>query len=295
MESWANFAAAFEQTAMRIPLSFFVPVPNMPMSVYVANCAKDLARFLMGQSDPLMPPTRLMFDGPPDVSTFREDGEEFLRLFTKLGGLEPSDRVLDVGSGIGRKSIPLTRYLGPDGRYDGFDIVDAGVEWCRKNITARHGNFRFHVADIFNKLYSPQGSATAASFRFPFPDGEFDFVIATSVFTHMLPDDLTNYFAEIGRVLRKGGTAFLTFLLYNEAVLQLLSSDKPAFRFRNIQENYRTAYAELEECIVSYDERFIFAAHERARLRIQEPVRYGSWCGRRDYVSYQDIVISTRV
>ena len=280
---------------MRINPSTLVPVPNMPVSTYVTNSAKDLARFLLGRRDPLMPPTRLMFDGPPDVTTFRQDGEEFLRLFRDLGGLKPTDRVLDVGSGIGRKSIPLTGYLTANGRYDGFDIVSAGVEWCRKNISTRHGNFRFHVADVFNTLYNPRGRATAASFRFPFPDGEFDFVIATSVFTHMLPEDLNNYFAEIGRVLRKGGTAFLTFLLYNEEVLQLLDSNNPAVRFRNIQQHYRTAYAELEECIVCYDEQFVFSAHEGAHLRIVEPVRYGSWCGRGDYVSYQDIIISTKV
>lgn len=280
---------------MRIHPSALVPVPNMPVRTYVANSAKDFARFLMGRREPMMPPTRLMFDGPPDVSTFREDGEEFLRLFKELGGLKPSDHVLDIGSGIGRKSIPLTRYLGKNGRYDGFDIVSAGVEWCRKNITARHDNFRFQVADVFNSLYNPRGRATAASFRFPFPDGQFDFVIATSVFTHMLPEDLTNYFAEIGRVLKKGGTAVLTFLLYNDSVLQLLDSDNPTVRFRNIQEHYRTAYAEIEECIVCYDERFVVKAHESAQLRIVEPVRYGSWCGRRDYVSYQDIIVSTKV
>ena len=42
-------------------------------------------------------------------------------------GLKPEHRVLDIGCGVGRVALPLTRYL-TSGTYDGFDIVK---RWIR--------------------------------------------------------------------------------------------------------------------------------------------------------------------
>ncbi len=68
---------------------------------------------------------------------FRATGEEFLTYFIEIGGLRPSDRVLDVGCGVGRMAVPLTRYLSPEGRYEGFDVMANAVEWCQRHITPR--------------------------------------------------------------------------------------------------------------------------------------------------------------
>src|SRR5688500_5001218 len=89
---------------------------------------------LSGWRDPLLPPNWLHSVGGWD---FKEVGEEFFQYFVNLGGLEPDQRVLDVGSGTGRMALPLTRYL-EDGSYDGIDIVAASVEWCRKTYSRRY-------------------------------------------------------------------------------------------------------------------------------------------------------------
>ena len=34
--------------------------------------------------------------------------------------------------------------------------------------------------------------------------------------------------------------------------------------------------------------------YERHGLHITKPIRYGSWCGRKDGLSYQDILIATK-
>ena len=47
----------------------------------------------------------------------------------------------------------------------------------------------------------------ASEYTFPYEDGEFDVVVLTSVFTHMLPDDVAHYLDEIARVLKPGGRA----------------------------------------------------------------------------------------
>ena len=50
-------------------------------------------------------------------------GVEFFSYIRDYGALEPDHRVLDVGCGVGRLAIPLTKYLSRSGSYNGFDIV----------------------------------------------------------------------------------------------------------------------------------------------------------------------------
>lgn len=68
----------------------------------------------------------------------QRDGEQFLQYFIELGGLKPSDRVLDVGCGIGRLAIPLTQYLDARGGYAGLDIVLI-LPFVEQENSYRHG------------------------------------------------------------------------------------------------------------------------------------------------------------
>jgi len=114
-------------------------------------------------------------------SDFAATGDEFLGHFTRLGGLEPGHRVLDIGCGIGRMARPLTRFLAPDagGRYDGFDVNPEGIAWCRDHYGSEtHPAFSFVVADLFNARYTPTGTRPRATFSFPYADGSFDFTLA---------------------------------------------------------------------------------------------------------------------
>lgn len=63
-------------------------------------------------------------------------------------GLTAGEDVLDVGCGSGRVALPLISILGPDGSYEGFDVVPEAVAWSRRRITAAHPNFRFQLADV---------------------------------------------------------------------------------------------------------------------------------------------------
>jgi len=120
-----------------------------------------------------------------------------------------------VGCGVGRMAVPLTGYLSPKGSYEGFDIVPAAIAWCVRSITRRFPRFHFQVADLYNKTYNPAGRYRAEDYPFPYADGSFDFVILTSVFTHLLPEDLDHYLDEIGRVCAPGARVFATFFLLN--------------------------------------------------------------------------------
>lgn len=80
-----------------------------------------------------------------------------------------------------------------------------------KNITPKYPNFNFQLADIYNKMYNPQGKYKASDYKFPYANETFDFVFLTSVFTHLLPQDMERYLSEIARVLKKNGRCFITF------------------------------------------------------------------------------------
>lgn len=161
---------------------------------------------------PPQPESNDIFVGDGD---YVEISLEFLRYFIEVGGLQRSDSVLDVGSGIGRMAIALTRYLDRQhGRYLGFDPVKKGVEWCRVNITTSFSNFHFRHLDIKNDLYNNQGNILASEIDFPIKESVIDFVIATSVFTHMYEEDIENYFREMDRVLVGGGKIFSTGYLF---------------------------------------------------------------------------------
>lgn len=94
-----------------------------------------------------------------------------------------------------------------------------------------YSNFRFHRANLFNKHYNPTATVLASEYKFPFPNNTFDVILACSVFTHMLPKDVENYFSEIFRVLKPGGRAVLTYFLWNEEAAQRIAEGASTIRF----------------------------------------------------------------
>jgi SAM-dependent methyltransferase len=251
----------------------------------------DAADRASGQGDPLVPPRRLSdFVGDSD---FRATGDEFVRLFMELAGLERQERVLDVGCGIGRVARPLARYLEPPGSYEGFDVVPEGIAWCRRRYADSHPDFRFCVAEVTNGLYRPEGGVPARDYTFPYPDSSFDFAFATSVFTHLLPADADRYLAEMARVTRPEGRVFATFFLLGPGTPRPLARGGQ-LSFPHDHGHYATDSAEVPEAAVAYAEDWIRERLTAHGLRPVEPLRYGTWNGRSDGVSLQDIVVARR-
>jgi len=125
-------------------------------------------------------------------------------------GLLASDSaVLDVGAGNGRQALGLLE-LGV-GRYVGLEVVRECVDFANR-VFRRWPNVRFDWIDATNEMYNPGGAVDPATATFPYADGEFDLVIAGSLFTHLQSAEVAQrYVEEIARVIRPGGAAFTTW------------------------------------------------------------------------------------
>ncbi|MBP6793855.1 MAG: class I SAM-dependent methyltransferase [Saprospiraceae bacterium] len=217
-------------------------------------------------------------------------GKLFFTYFIELAYLKPSDRVLDIGCGVGRMAIPLTTYLNKQGSYEGFDIVKELVAWSQSNITPRFPNFHFQLAQIFNSCYNPSGKYKGVDYRFPYPDNEFDFIFLTSVFTHMLPAEVDNYLSEMARTVKPGGRCLVTFFILNDSVYPLIADGKSTFTFAFEFQGCRIDNAAVPEAAVAYDEEKIKDLFKKHDFEI-DSFNYGSWSGRKDFLSFQDIVV----
>ncbi len=246
--------------------------------------------FLLGRRAELVPPRYMNFAGDGD---FEASGEEFLKYFVELAGLDPAHRVLEVGSGIGRMARPLTRYL-VSGSYEGLDIVPQGIDWCQRNISRRYPGFRFQLADVRNLMYNPRGKFEAAEYRFPFGNEEFDFIYLTSVFTHMRKREMEHYVCEIARTLRPRGVCLATYFLLNDQSRSLMKTGQNSLDFEYLLDGCWTDDKIVPEHAIAFDEQYIRALYNDLRLTV-EAFRSGFWCGRQEFLSYQDIIVVRKI
>lgn len=248
-------------------------------------------------TDTLTPPyyIRTLVGPFSNADSYTAVGKEFFKYFKDHCDLKQNEDVLDVGCGCGQMAIPLTKYLHCSATYEGFDIVPILIKWCVTNISSKYPNFHFQLANIFNKVYNPKGKFKASEYRFPYQDESFDFVFLKSVFTHMLPQDMENYLSEVSRVLKKGQRCLITYFLLNAQSLALVDAKLSTLDFKYVLSNYRTTSKTTPESAVAYAETYIRELYEKFGLEIINPIKYGSWCGRKDYLSYQDIIIAVKV
>jgi len=121
---------------------------------------------------------------PPALASFAGVGYHL-----DLAGLQPGDRVLDLGSGSGTDAFCSAATVGETGRVTGVDFTDEQVAKAT-GLAASHeiANVRFVEASID---------------RLPFDDASFDVVISNGVINLSPVKHLV--FAEAARVLRPGG------------------------------------------------------------------------------------------
>jgi ubiquinone/menaquinone biosynthesis C-methylase UbiE len=253
----------------------------------------DSIDYLLGRgSNELVPPRSITHF---TTKQWKDYGKNFRNYFINFGKINPRSKILDVGCGIGSAAIGLTEYLSEGGEYYGFDIDQLQVNWCKSNVTTKFNNFHFMHADIKNFNYNPDGKYEAKNYNFPYDDNEFDFVYLLSVFTHMYTPDMENYLKEIARVLKPGGKCFITYFLINKDSEQLIADGKSSQNLIHDIGGCITSNLANPEEANGFREKHIIQIYQNYGLKISEPIKYGSWCGRESFTDYQDIVIASKL
>jgi SAM-dependent methyltransferase len=245
------------------------------------------AKLTIKQND-LLPPKGKIFTGGGD---FKAIGLQSLELFKRFGKLKPHHRVLDIGSGIGRMAIPLTSFINSSGAYYGFDIVEEGVNWCTTEISSRFSNFNFQKVDLINDLYNPYGTIEPVNFVFPYQDASFDFVLLTSVFTHMLDTEISHYLYEIRRVLDVDAHCYATFFILTDNSKSNLELGKSTMNFAYDYGHYRLCDNKVVTANIALEQSYLFEIYEKAGLEITH-IEHGWWSHGNKTEEYQDIVIA---
>jgi len=249
---------------------------------------ENLIEFILKNKYMPHPPEHRIFTGQ-DEGQFALNGVNTMRSLIE-GGLKQSHRVLDIGSGIGRVSIPLTQYLDKTGSYIGVDIVNDGVAWCNENISQLYPDFKFIHYDIYNEYYNSTGRGDVKDVRLPFEDKEFDFVFLNSVFTHLNSEDAQSYIQEIGRLLKKGGRLWCSFFLLNKKTRELISRGKSTLNFDLLSEGPDYYLDKNRSTVaVGYDEQFVLDYFSGQGFKIIKKYP-GVWSGNDILSGYQDLL-----
>jgi SAM-dependent methyltransferase len=188
----------------------------------------------------------------------------------------------------------LTEYLDKGGVYRGFDVARELVDWCEEHITPRHPNFRFQHANIRARSYNPHGRVEPTAYRFPYADGVFDVALASSVFTHMRPESVEHYMAELARVLNRGGRLICSHFLINAASLQAIEKKTTVFNFCYKMGTCRTFDPQQPEEGLAYEEPYALDLFAANGFHIRWPVHYGNWRRRRSRKVTQDWIVGVK-
>jgi SAM-dependent methyltransferase len=252
--------------------------------------------------DIVPPPDLMMAIGAIDRAAFERVGAEFMDYIHRLTGLRPDEHLLDIGCGCGRMAIPLTGHLAEGGHYDGFDVWQPGIDWCREHITSQRPEFQFQRLDIWNAFYNPLGPSLASDYRWPYEDDTFDVVIAMSVFTHLAPRDAAHYVAEMGRVLKPGGRCLSTWFLLSEISRDGLDKQISTLYFQPHPVYGKRCYIlnpEAWEQAVAYDQDRVVGYFEQGGLGLPTVYAggwsyYGGLPSQRTFRNSQDIILAVK-
>ncbi|QJB28015.1 class I SAM-dependent methyltransferase [Limnospira fusiformis] len=222
--------------------------------------------------------------------SFKLVAADFLGHFVNKANLQPAEAVLDAGCGVGRIAYGLAYYLNSQASYHGFDIVPHWIDWCQQVISATRPNFHFECADLYSDRYNPTGKTPAENFVFPYPNNQFNFVLLTSVFTHLYAAASRNYLQQIARVLKPGGRCLCTFFLLNDETESLIKSGRSSRNFAYAVGESFIDDPDNPEDAIAHSEALVMDWIKDSGLSVQRQ-DYGMWCRRSRSASYQDMLV----
>jgi cyclopropane fatty-acyl-phospholipid synthase-like methyltransferase len=188
---------------------------------------------------------RLHHDDPESLSYYRDlqnfkvqEGEAYPRgrgigraqfdFLTRMG-IEPSNRIIDIGCGDLRGGRYIIEYV-EKGNYMGIDISEEAIKRGWKNIKKN---------DLLEKSPSLRVNDDLRFKEFTVIEN-FNIVFANSVLTHLSEEYIAECFKHLDRVLDKEGQGFLSYNHASESKSKLTS-------IANNSNLYRYPFEELQE------------------------------------------------
>ncbi len=258
-----------------------------------ARSARTLGLRLVGPAErayrrlrgrPELPPLWLRRHVGP-LRHFETAARDMVAFLDRRDLVRPGDLVVDLGCGCGAMTAALAGRVGDGGRYLGVDVHGPSIRWCRER-WGGEDRIRFERA----AMPSPYGEETAgdvagphAGYRIPAATGSAGFVLAKSLFTHLLEEQAGQYLAEIHRLLAPGRLAVLTAFLFAEAPPAFPHGDGPV----------RWRLAARPQAAVAYHRPHFEALVAAAGLEVVEVVT-GFWPGTDRPPTGQDILVLER-
>src|SRR5690606_18702882 len=129
-------------------------------------------------------------DGSTNEETARLTGHYSARQVTAALDLKPTDRVLELGCGVGRIGREIAPHVA---HWEGTDISANMIEVARERLH-EHSNVGFT-------------ELTRSSLQ-PLADASFDKAYCVAVFIHMDKEDFFLYLEEMARVVKPGGLIY---------------------------------------------------------------------------------------
>ena len=147
-----------------------------------------------------LPPLWLRRHAGP-VGKFESAAREMTATIVQLGLVREGDCVLDLGCGASAMVPSLARLIGATGSYVGIDRHAPSIAWARRRFSPE-ARLRFERAEEGQQL--------------PLDEAGCGFILAKSLFTHLLESEARRYLTEIRRVLAPGRAALVTAFLFEK-------------------------------------------------------------------------------
>lgn len=160
------------------------------------------------------------------VDNWKRVSDSHVEMYRQYTPINDDDFILEIGCGVGRDAIELSKMLSKNGKYIGIDIIKPSIEWCKKNITPKHSNFKFIYYDIKSQIHNGGGKINTTDIKLPIKDGAVDRIILHSVFTHMFENDIVHYLQEFRRVLKSDGLVLASFFIIDDHAIKSLQKNK---------------------------------------------------------------------
>lgn len=212
--------------------------------------------------------------------------------YSKYCPIEADNFVVEIGCGVGRDAIQLTKHLNFSGNYVGIDIIKPSIEWCQKNITPKYPNFKFIFYNINSQIHNPNGTTKTTQVKLPIKSNTVDRIILQSVFTHMFEKDIIHYLKEFRRILKPSGKIFASFFITDLKSLKLSKKNMSTLSFQYKLNSHCYINDNIyPEGAVGYTVTGLKHMLTESKMVLDQPIHRGFWCGRKNVTDGQDIII----